>query len=109
MGGKKVGPYDYEEHHGNNPRYKKAIRKRIYNPDGLSVDFKDGDRYFNRMTVDQFEDLISDEMFLWLIWYAPLQGFKDCKSFTDKPPLDRRKYLLSRKASKGMKSILTRN
>ena len=109
MGGKIVGPYDYEEHHGGHPTYKKAMKSRIYNPDGMSVDFKDGDKYFNRMSVDHFESIINNQMFMWLIWYAPLQGFKNSKSFADKPPMHKRKYLLSRKASKGMKSILKRN
>lgn len=108
-GGEIVGPYDYEEHHGGNPRYRKVMRSRIYNPDGLSVDFKDGDKYFNRMDIDDFEDIINDDMFLWLIWYAPLQGFKDCSGWGDSPPISKRKYLLSRKAAKGMKAILDGN
>ena len=109
-GGKIVGPYDYEEHHGGNPKYKKAIRHRIYNPDGMSVYFNDGDDYFNQMSVDQFEDIISDDMFLWLIWYAPLQGLGDSQGWNDTPPIPvKRKYILTRKAAKGSKGILQRN
>lgn len=96
----------YEEHHGTNPSWRKKPGRQIYNPDGLSVDFKDGDKYFNRCSIEYFQNIVSDEMFMWLIWYAPLQGFKDCRGWTDKPPVSERQYLISRKAVKGMKNIL---
>lgn len=109
MGGNIVRPYDYEERHGDRPRFTKKPGKTIYNPDGISVDFNDGDKYFNRFSIQSFEKLISDEMFMWLLWYAPLQGFKDCKDFSDKPPIDKRKYLLSDKASVGMRDLLKKH
>lgn len=109
MGGNIVRPYNYEERHGDRPRFSKKIQKVIYNPDGISVDFKDGDRYFNRFSIESFEKLIDPNMFMWLIWYAPLQGFKDCKDFNDKPPIDKRDFILTSKASSGMKNLLLKH
>lgn len=110
-GGKVVGPYDYEEHHGRNPSYKKkSPQSRIYNPDGLSVDFKDGERYFNKMSVQEFEAVVSNEFFLWLIWTASSQGLGDATGWESKPPsVDKRKYIFTRKAKRGCLEILKNN
>ena len=108
MGGNDVKPYPYEERHGATPKFtKRGAGRQIYNPDGISVDFNDGDKYFNRFSIEQFKSIVNDNMFMWLIWYAPLQGFKDCKDFTDKPPIDKRKYLITWKARRGMRDILS--
>jgi len=106
MGEDSIKFCDFEEHHGKTPKYKKRKNKRIYNPDGVSVDFEDGDKYFNRFSVDQFKQVVNDDLFMWIIWYAPLQGFKNCSGWTDKPPIEKRKYKISGKAIRGMRSLL---
>jgi len=89
---------DLHEAHGRNPKFKKPTKFQIYNPDGLSVDMKDGDKYFNRCSIKEFKKYKSNSMFAWFVWYAPLQGFRNAKDWTDKPPIESRKYKISRKA-----------
>lgn len=96
----------YEESHGATPYFCRTRDQRIYNPDGTSVDFNDGDRYFNKMSIEQFKTQAKKLYFAWFIWYAPLQGLGNARSWTDVKPVKDREFILTPRAFKGMKRLL---
>jgi len=97
----------YEEKHGKTPQYIKTPRRRIYNPDGCSVDFRDGDTYFNKISVRKFKEIVSQDLYLWLIWTARLQGLADQKGWADTaPPVADRRFWISNKEVEGYRRIL---
>jgi len=95
----------YEEHHGERPRWEKRKALRIYNPDGTSVNVDD-DRYFNQLSMERFKANAAQAGFAWFIWLAELQGFRDCRGWTDTPPVLERKFTLSNEAQLNVRDLL---
>jgi hypothetical protein len=76
----------YYERHGRNT---KACD--IYNPDGVSVDFDDGEAYFDTMSLNSLTWYMANNKAakLRLIWSANMQGNGHASSFNYKPPTKR--------------------
>lgn len=80
----------YEEVHGDSPIFSKPMNRRIYNPDGVSVDFSDGEKYSPRMGVTAYKNILSSKQpFAACTWSANQQGIIQGSSSNQLKPKDR--------------------
>lgn len=111
----------YEEKHGKYPIFRKPFRCCIANPDGVTVDFDDGERYLhNRSDRDRYIMDIEgakkyirrakeQHLFAAAVWSANQQRLGQQADWGNKPPVNGPdvEYIVTDKAVKGMQEILS--
>lgn len=92
--GAKIPPKVIKEVHGVSRQF-----GDIYNPDGISVDFKDGENYFETMSLNQLRGLWDRHCTakIRFVWAAHMQGVGNAGSFAY-PPINKRKYVVTDEA-----------
>jgi hypothetical protein len=87
-----VPPRVLSETHGEG----KLLDADIYNPDGISVNFQDGETYFDTMSVNQLRSQFDKfhRARIRFIWSAHMQGVGQSASF-NYPPVNKRRYLVT--------------
>lgn len=94
----------YREIHG---RGASLSVTEIANLDGVSVDFGDGEKYFDQISIaDAIRWMKECKGVLTLLWSATQQGVGGESNFSNWPPHKKRVFKVTDKAILGMRSIL---
>lgn len=104
-GGDKGGRY--EERHGFGGNWKRRPSRTIWNMDGLSVDCKDGDTYFNQAGMDVTTKLYRTyaNKKARIIWHASQQGLANTNQWY-KPPVAERDYFVTNEQIRFSRALL---
>lgn len=94
----------YYEVHGRSTK-----SAHLFNPDGVSVDFYDGEKYFDTMSMITLMALLKKHAGakLRLIWSANMQGVGQAENFNYPPPT-KRAFIVTDKAQAYCRDILGR-
>lgn len=97
----------YEERHGKQPKWNKR-KNRIYNPDGVSVNFRDGEDYRYKMSRRRWRTVVKTyKPYSAAIWTASAQGLQGVDHSSQAPPVNERDYIITDKAIIGMRRMLS--
>jgi len=109
----RLGGY-YQEQHGAYPLFHRPNKRTIANLDGVSVNFGDGERYFNQISKKGASDFISRNRKRYgvALWSARQQGLNEAMQWGKYPHPTRRfkglgpKEIITDRAIRGMRRLL---
>ena len=100
----------FEEKHGNKPAFDRPAKKRIANLDGVSVFFRDGEQYFNQISVAQAQTYLKayDGSFAVALWSANQQGLGNSTGWggAGAPPPKQREFIVTDEAIENTRILL---
>lgn len=100
----------FQEKHGRRPNFTRPPRRRIANPDGISIDFEDGETYFNQMSHAQAKSygVKYSGSYAVAFWSANQQGLGDSTGWGGggAPPPKDREFIVTDEAIQKMPELI---
>ena len=98
----------WEEQHGVKPKFDRPAKKRIANLDGVSVFFRDGENYFNQISINQAKEWIkaNEGAFAIALWSANQQGKNGATGWGDGLPPKQREFIVTDEAIENTRILL---
>lgn len=97
----------FQEVHGANPGFTVPNNRKIYNPDGTSVQFGQKENIKNKMThVQWLANTHKHKPYASAIWCAEAQGLQNTNNSAHAPPPKQRDYVISDCVIDGMREYL---
>lgn len=101
---------EYLERHGRDPAFTRPQDQCIANPDGVSIDLRDGETYFNQMSIDDARTYMQRQNGVHAIalWLANQQGLGSGTGWggVGAPPPKKRNFIVTDQAIKHIKELL---